>query len=124
MNIKMNKYWRLKRDDDELDAFVDFLKSSINYIEKSRRDYLYPSKVSHYDSMGNKINEKVSIIITLTTSRLLNVSDTFSTGFYTDENGDTEVLSIKWVEDNEKKIIDFSKKWLRKEKLNQINSLK
>lgn len=117
--MKITKYWRLKRDDKELDDFMEFIKLEINYIEKSKREHMYPSRVAHYD-LYNKRIEKDTIIVQLTTSLLLSISNTFSTGRYTNENGEVEALSVIWVEDEEKKISNFSTKLIRQQKLKKL----
>lgn len=116
--MKINKYWRLKRDDKELDKFIDFLKSEYNYVEYERCG-LYPSKVYY---IGVKVSKTIIVTLVFDFINFSNV-EKFSIGKIT-INNKIKKLTINWKDDRRKNIVDFDSKYLRRKKLEKINNSK
>jgi len=117
----MNRYWRIKRDDEELDKFLNYIKKEYSYVEESGLK-IYPSQVSYADYNYNETSVKNTIIVeTIDKNLLVAGYKIFSQGFYIN-NGEKKPLIIRWIEDNEKEIVNWSIRALRKDKIKKIKN--
>jgi len=105
----MEKYWRIGRSDIDVFEFLSFLKTEYKYVEL-KKGIILPSRVTYVGSTPND-----TIIATIDDVFGGNIANTLSEGILNDKR-----MKITWEEDNERRIINFDLKYVRKVKLDKI----